>query len=147
MTGPQPIFLKRTTVRPLALACYIFPAIMSFLYLQNITTAGALTEASSPAIALLWQISLGIGSVLALLGVLFQLQSWPGGLVIEALGTLILGMDLGIYWATLVFFPASSSTPWWTVMSTAAISAGCLGRTVQAMRERGQALRAAAAVR
>lgn len=142
----QPLQVTRNTIRPLAIACYIFPGIMAVLFMAGVAKAGRLTDASSPFIAYLWQIGLLSGSIIALLGVLFQLQSWPGGLIIEATGTLTLGLMLGVYGTVLWLDNGPTATPWWTVLSTLAISLGCIGRTAQAFRERGRALRAAAVV-
>ena len=129
---------------PLAVACYAGVLALSLLYLLDVATAASLTDETSGKVALVWQISLLAGSVTALLGIAAPTHRLPTGLAMEAVGALVVGVDLGVYAAVMA--TSLGSQPWASITVFGAVAIGCLVRTVTATLDRRRVIRAAAAM-
>lgn len=119
---------------PVAVGCYVGLTVLAVLYLADIASAATLTDETSSGWAMVWQISLLCGGLLAIAGILAPAKRILTGLVLEAYGAAVLGIELGVY--VLVLTLTLDSTPWASSLVFGAVAAGCLCRTYTAMRDR-----------
>ncbi|WP_134324526.1 hypothetical protein [Cumulibacter soli] len=129
---------------PVAVACYLGVAILAVLYLTDVAAAASLTDETSGVIAVVWQVALLVGSGLALVGVAVPARHLLHGLALEALGAMIVGVELGVY--AVVMWSALDGRPWASITMFSAVALGSLTRSVTAMRDRRRVVRAAAAM-
>lgn len=129
-----------TRHHPIAIGCYAAVTILAALYLLDVATAASLTDETTHAWSIIWQASLLAGGVLALVGAWLPARWLLKGLVMEALGAMTLGIELGVYVAVMA--TSLNNTPWASVVVFGGVAAGCLLRSWTATRDRWRVIRA-----
>jgi hypothetical protein len=130
-------------IRPLALACYAWPMAVALVYLLPIapSQSSSVTIVTDGWIGGLWQVSLVLGSSLALAGSFMGAKYLPRSLILEFIGAGIIAVELTAYViAVLILFP------WWAALDIAVLNLGYWVRCAQVWRERGRIVRLVAAV-
>lgn len=130
-----------TRHHPVAVSCYLGLALLAVLYLLDIANAPSMSDETNNAWVLVWQASLLLGGVVALVGVFVPVKWLLYGLVAEALGAMVLGIELGVY--VVVLSISGPAAPWASVLVFGAVATGCLCRAYTAMRDRRRVLSSA----
>lgn len=130
-----------TTPRhPIAIAVYAAYVVLSCFYLTDITNSTAVSDVMG-GFELVWQIPLLAGALAALTGALLPYKHRLYGLFAESVGAAVLAAEVAVYvWALIR--TTQVTIPWATVLVFGAVATGSVVRAVQAMIERGKAVKA-----
>ena len=135
---PQRALAITSRHHPVAIGCYVGLTILAVLSLLDVAHAATLTEETSTGWAMVWQVSLLGGGLLAVIGVTAPDRRLLTGLVLEAYGAAVLGIELGVY--VLVLVLTLDSTPWASSLVFGSVAAGCLCRAYTAARDRSRVI-------
>jgi hypothetical protein len=129
---------------PLAMSTYMGIFSLAIMYSLGPASATSLILVVGDNVTDMWELILLLGSVLAMTGILLPAKKLSGALILESLGALLIGIELGIYSMLMLF--RSASVPWGTVIMFTAVSIGCLFRAYMAKNDKSRLKRAITAM-
>lgn len=142
---PQKALAITSQHHPVAVCSYVGITSLAVMYLAGIASAASMVTEVGERMTWIWQILLLIGGLLAVISVSLSTERHIlRALSLESLGTLVIGIEFGIYVAVLMML---DSMPWASIIMFGVIALGCLCRSYTAHRDRQRVIRAALAMK